>query len=137
MLELQPLRGLGPLLFDMTPAQVRAAFPEPEMYEEWMGGNLNDSILFRGLICGFDKCDASGPLPRSKLREFRVSVARSDLSFEGRPLREWNKGTLSALPALADAQPAGAPSISIRELGLAFDFDEGGHVAFAELWRPE
>jgi hypothetical protein len=137
MLELQPWLGLGPLHFGMTPAQVRAALAEPEAYEEWMGGNLNDSILFRGLICGFDRHDSQGPVAQAKLRELRLATTRPDVVFEGRPLRNWTRETLSALPALANAQPSGPSSLSIPALGLAFDFDERGQVAFADLWWHE
>ncbi|HKN65015.1 MAG TPA: hypothetical protein VJW73_01980, partial [Gemmatimonadaceae bacterium] len=74
----------------MTPAEVRAALGEPEGYEEWMGGNLNDSLLFHGLICGFDECDAYGPLSGSALCELRISVPhRGDTVLWGRPLAQW------------------------------------------------
>jgi len=37
----------------MRPNEIVSVFTEPQMYEEWMGGNLNDSLLFQGLILGF------------------------------------------------------------------------------------
>lgn len=62
ILDILPWTGLGPLRFGMKPNEVRRAFDEDQVYEDWMGGNLNDSLLYRGLILGFDKEDSRGPL---------------------------------------------------------------------------
>ena len=88
-MEIIPKQAIGPFKFGMTPEEVRASVEEPETYEDWMGGNLNDSILYRGLILGFDKYYASGPLPGSKLIEFNVRD-RSDASIFGRQFSEWS-----------------------------------------------
>ena len=82
-MEIIPKVGLGPLRFGMAPDQVRALFSEQETYEDWMGGNLNDSILYRGLIIEFDLCDAWGPLAGSKFREVRLH-RREDAILWGR-----------------------------------------------------
>ena len=83
MLELLPGEGVGPLRFGMSPSEAQGAFTEPPVYEEWMGGNLNDSILFRGLVAGFDRHDSAGPLANSRLIEFRVR-GREDIVLAGR-----------------------------------------------------
>jgi hypothetical protein len=62
-LEIIPGIGIGPVQRGMSPPQVLEALPEKHQYEEWMGGNLNDSLLFHGLIFSFDKCNPAGPLP--------------------------------------------------------------------------
>ena len=53
-MEVIPNIGVGPVRFGMSPAEVLTAIPEGQKYEEWMGGNRNDSLLFHGLILGFD-----------------------------------------------------------------------------------
>jgi hypothetical protein len=70
--DLVPNERVGPAHFGLRPAQVTSVMGETELYEDWMGGNLNDSLLFRGLILGFDRCDANGPLPDGRLIEARV-----------------------------------------------------------------
>ena len=52
--DIQPGLGVGPVRFGQTPAEVEAAMAEPQLYEEWMGGNHNDSLFYQGLILGFD-----------------------------------------------------------------------------------
>ena len=124
----------------MTPAEVRAAIGEPERYEEWMGGNLNDSVLFHGLICGFDDCDAYGPRPDSALRELRISVPhRGDIMLWGRSLAEWTAGDLRerAAAEAIDFETGPHDSISSRALGMGCDFDFAGRLEEIELWRPE
>jgi hypothetical protein len=53
-LELYPGEGIGLVRIGMSPAEVLAVLDEPQVYEKWMGGNLNDSLLFRGLLFHFD-----------------------------------------------------------------------------------
>ena len=139
-LELLPRRGIGTATFGMTPAEVRAAIREPEGYEEWMGGNLNDSLLFHGLICGFDQCDADGPLPDSAFRELRISVShRGDITLWGRSLAEWMAADLRnhAVSAGIEFETGPHDSISSRTLGLGCDFDPAGRLEEIELWRTE
>ena len=124
----------------MTPSEVRAALREREGYEEWMGGNLNDSLLFHGLICGFDECDAYGPLADSALCELRISVPhRDDVTLWGRPLTEWTARDLMehAVSAGIEFETGPHSSISSRTLGIACDFDAAGRLAGIELWRSE
>ena len=139
-LELLPRRGIGTASFGMTPAEVRAPLREPEAYEEWMGGNLNDSLLFHGLICGFDECDAYGPLADSALRELRISVPhRRDVMLWGRPLAEWTARDLRehAVSAGLELETGPHDSISSTTLGMGCDFDAAGRLEGIELWRIE
>jgi hypothetical protein len=66
-LDIHPGVGIGPIRHGMRPAEVLAVFPEPQVYEDWMGGNLNDALLFRGLRLHFSKCDSRAPLADSTL----------------------------------------------------------------------
>jgi hypothetical protein len=90
MIELVPRVGLGEVRFGMTPSEVRTKFHEQEEYEEWMGGNLNDSLMFHGLIFMFDDCNTYGPLNDSKLTDI-VIQGRDDISLWGRNSLEWSR----------------------------------------------
>ena len=92
-MEIIPKVGIGPLRFGMAPDQVRELFCEDETYEDWMGGNLNDSILYRGLILEFDLCDAWGPVAGSKFREVRL-YRRQDAKLWGKHILDWSKAGL-------------------------------------------
>jgi hypothetical protein len=85
-MEIIPKIGLGLLRFGMSPEQVRSLFEEPETYEEWMGGNLNDSLLYKG-------CDAYGPLAHSKFCEASI-YKRDDAVIMGRSLLDWNRSSV-------------------------------------------
>ena len=92
-LDVQPGQGVGSIKFGMTPDEVIALFDETSVYEEWMGGNLNDSLLYHGMIFGFDRCDGSGPLKDSALGEVIVRE-RDDVSLYGKPMTMWTKPEL-------------------------------------------
>jgi hypothetical protein len=92
-LDLRPGEGIGDLLFGMNPAAIEQKMNEPSTYEEWMGGNLNDAMLYAGLILIFDRFSSSGPLPDSRFVQAIVHD-RSDASFAGRALAHWSKADL-------------------------------------------
>jgi hypothetical protein len=71
----------------MNPAEVLANFPEEEAYEQWMGGSLNDALLFPGIVFLFDECESEGPLPDSKMTDFLLR--RPEAWFAGNPLNWW------------------------------------------------
>lgn len=117
-MEIRLGEGIGPIRHGMTPAEVRAAFPEPEVYEEWMGGNRNDALLFHGIIVLFTRCDAYGPLPDARVDEIQA-LDREDLTLDGVPLRQW---TRTALRAWLDRR------------GLAWTETESGWLCAPGAW---
>jgi hypothetical protein len=66
-LDIHPGEGIGPIRHGMRPVEVLAVFPEPQVYKNWMGGNLNDALMFHGLRLHFTDCDTHAPLPNSTL----------------------------------------------------------------------
>jgi len=88
-LIIQPLVGLGEIKFGMSPQEVAEIMNEDEVYEDWMGGNLNNSLFFHGLIFGFDKCDTYAPLKDSKLGEVFIHGREDVILFE-KPLDSWS-----------------------------------------------
>jgi len=89
-MDVIPEVGIGPARFGMSPAEVTASFPEAQRYEDWMGGNLNDSLFYHGLIIGFDRCDSVGPLPHSRLAQITV-FDREDARLWERTICDWSK----------------------------------------------
>lgn len=80
----------------MTPAEVLANFPEVEAFEEWMGGNLNDALLFREMVFLFDEVESTGPLPDSKMTDFLVR-RREEVCLLGTPLSWWTVENAAAI----------------------------------------
>src|SRR5205823_4384318 len=94
-LDIHPGVGIGPIRHGMRPAEVMAVSPEPQLYEDWMGGNLNDALLFQGLRLHFSECDSRAPLPDSTLN-WVVIHQRPDAFLFGRPVGEWTKQSVLA-----------------------------------------
>jgi hypothetical protein len=119
----------------MSPAEVLANFPEEQKYEDWMGGNRNDSLLFHGLIFGFDRCDGFGPLADSRLVEFTI-YGREDTELWGRGIGDWSK------EAVADYlgrngipyEIHGNGDLSVLQFSMALSFTEGGQLDWVEAW---
>jgi len=134
-MEIIPKVGIGPLRFGMTPNQVRALFWEQETYEDWMGGNLNDSILYRGLIIEFDLCDTWGPLARSKFREVRLH-RREDAILWGKKILDWRKA--DGIDYLEnngfEYRLSNCGDLSVPQLSLVLSFDELDRLEHLEMW---
>jgi hypothetical protein len=110
----------------MRPAEVLAVFPEQQGYEDWMGGNLNDALLFQGLRLHFSECDSCAPLAGSTLN-WIVIHQRADAYLFGRPVSDWTKERvlreLQARGYEAQTPPNGDVDVD-QKLGLSFN-DEG------------
>ena len=135
IMEVMPNIGVGPARFGMSPAEVLAHFPEGQKYEDWMGGNRNDSLLFHGLIFGFDRCDGFGPLADSRLVEVTI-YGREDVLLWGRGIGDWSK------VAVAEYLGRNGTPYEIHENGdllvrphsMTLSFAEGGHLEWVEAW---
>jgi hypothetical protein len=135
-LDILPTRGVGRVLFGQTPAEVEAGMAEPQVYEDWMGGNLNDSLLYQGLILGFDRCNARGPLPNSRLVEARMT-ARPRATLFGKRVTDWTRADFAAfLHSRGDTTNDSIHDVSVGSLGLSVSFNDAGLIDFIELWEP-
>ena len=123
-LEIHPGAGIGRVRLGMSPAEVEAVFTEPHKYEEWMGGNLNDALLFHGLIFTFDVCDGRGPLPHARLNLIEVR-GRADVDLLGQPLHGWTADDIGRrLREQGHAVTTDRHSVRIPgKLELSFDGD--------------
>ncbi len=82
-MKIFPGEGLGPIHFGLTPREVKAICGENQVYEEWMGGNLNSSLFYTGIIIYFDQCDSFGPLECSHVTDFNIYKTFKNLEFMG------------------------------------------------------
>lgn len=92
-LEVPPGKSIGPIQLGMRPAEVLAAFPEPQVYEDWMHGYLNDSLTFQGLRLHFTKFDEYSPSVDSTLF-WVVVLQRPEAYLFGKQLTDWCKDDL-------------------------------------------
>jgi len=117
----------------MRPAEVLAIFSEPQVYEDWMGGNLNDALLFHGLRLHFGHCDARAPLPDSTLN-WVVIHQREDAYLFGQPVGEWTKEAvvreLQARGYEVRTPPNGDVEVP-QQIGMSFD--EDGRLIWLEV----
>ncbi|MFH1465662.1 MAG: hypothetical protein ABIO70_14850 [Pseudomonadota bacterium] len=135
-MELLPDVGLGPVRLGMRPAEVRRLLGDEQTWEEWMGGNLNDALLYPGLRLHFDACGPSEPLPHGRL-VWIVVHGRPDVTLIDRPITAWTRPELEAA-----LRHRGEPPVSERNGDLAvrgrmwFSFDDVGNLCHAEIEAP-
>jgi hypothetical protein len=133
-LDIHPGEGIGPIRFGMRPAELLAVFPEQQVYEDWMGGNLNDALLFQGLRLHFSECDCWAPLPGSTLNWIVIHQRGSAYLF-GRPMSEWTKKSvlreLQVRGYEVQTPPNGDVDVDDK-LGLSFDAD--GRLIWVEVY---
>jgi hypothetical protein len=134
-MDIIPNTGICNLRFGMSPAEVLALFPEKQKYEDWMGGNLNNSLLYHGLVLIFDKCNSVGPLPDSHMDEIWIS-GREDARLWGKHIEDWTResviGYLKEEAILYEISDGGA--ISVEPLSLTLAFGEEGQLEYIQLW---
>ena len=80
-MELIP-HGIGSISLGMSPAQVESILGRHHTYEEWMGGNLNDSLLYPGIVISFNHSDGSGPLDDSQANEIWIPEYGWEICFD-------------------------------------------------------
>ncbi len=83
-MEIKPSSGIGDVTLSSSPSEVKAVFGE-KLWEEWMDGNLNDTLYYKNIIIFFDKCDAYGPLTNAKIAEIQIYKGFNALLFGQNP----------------------------------------------------
>lgn len=132
-MDVIPKVGVGRVRFGMSPAEVAAVFPEEQRYEDWMGGNRNDSLLYQGIVFGFDRHDAQGPTAEGRLVEFTV-FGREDARLWGRGFADWSRA------AVAEHLARGGVRYEIHENGdlsvpacsMTLSFAADGRLEYVE-----
>jgi hypothetical protein len=117
----------------MRPDEVLDVFPEPMVYEDWMGGNLNGALLFSGLVLHFSDCDCLLPLPDSTL-DLIIIHQRPDAFLFGRPINQWTKDRLLAELRLRGYDAQTPPNGDVVVDGqLVLSFDDDGKLIWIEI----
>lgn len=88
MYEISPSNGFGPIKFGFTPSEVKSVWGSELVYEDWMGGNLENFLFFRGLLIGFRGKVEDHPSENSYVCMFQVKTIH--------PLQLWGKEITSA-----------------------------------------
>ena len=137
-MDVIPDVGIGPVRFGMSPAEVVACFPEEQRYEDWMGGNRNDSLLYHGLIFGFDRHDGVGPLAHSRLVEVTI-FGRDDARLWERRMSHWSKESVTEY-----LERNGVPyeckkngDVLVGPQCLSLSFNELDRLEYLEAWHHE
>jgi hypothetical protein len=137
-LEIIPSQGIGVIKFGARPDEVMAVFGSELVYEDWMGGNLNNSLSYHGLVFRFNECDSHGPLENSTFGELQV-WGREDASLYGKSIHNWTKQELIQYCLEHNIQ-YGTPDngdLEATQIGFEASFSEKGLLLSAGLWRPE
>ncbi len=135
-MDVIPNIAVGPVRFGMKPSEVMAHFPEEQLYEDWMGGNLNDSLLYRGIIFSFDEHNSVGPLANSQLVEIRMH-GREDVVLCGQLIGTWTKETIISYWDENDLayEYHDNGHVSIPSLSLVLSFDSQEQIEYLVMWE--
>lgn len=131
-MDILPGLGIGPIRLGMHPDEARAVFHEPNVYEKWMGGNLNGDLTYRGLVLMFDDCGSRGPLPESRISDIQI-VDRDDAYLFDCPMGEWNCGNIvAALTARGLEGEIDSSTIEVATAKLSLSF--GKEHRLSAVW---
>lgn len=132
--EVVPNVGIGDLHFGMQRDEVIAILGEKQTWEEWMGGNLNDSLFYPGIILSFDKYDAYGPLPGGCLNEIMITSNYSCILFG----QEVENITREFICSKVDGyQQSPNRSINAPELGMHISFNLNDTIRRLDLFKSQ
>lgn len=139
MEEVFPLVGVGLLRFGMTPSQIASIRGPDQQYEEWMGGNLNNFMFYRGILIGFDGDNPESPTESSKVVMFQVRCDAGVRLF-GAELNDLSKSEALALFQMRRIRvlESNQAFVRIPSLGMQLDFGSRDLVESIYLqWRVE
>jgi len=128
-MKLLPTVGIGEIRFGMNPKEVATVFGSDTIWEQWMGGNLNDSLCYPGIIFYFDEHDTYGPLENGKLVQIEANASFPGTLFEA-PLSALTRNDvllhLRSRNLVAKEYPNG--SLESPDLRVHWWFNEDGSL---------
>lgn len=134
-MEIYPNKGVGDVEFGMNPIAVKEVMGSDLVYEDWMGGNLNDTLFYSDFVVGFNDCDGDEPLPNSHVVEFRANASERVI-FNGIALAELSRDILASMVVQGvKAKLDQNQDVIFQELGVSFGFNENGAVCILEMWQ--
>lgn len=127
--EIHPTVGFGPISFGDHPKKIREVFGETLTWEEeWMDGNMNDCLYYRGVYFRFDAADSSAPLPQSRLWEIVLWKYPNAVLWD-KLMVEWTKQRFLAALRIKrlDYRELRQNVIEVTALGMEMGFGEDNH----------
>jgi hypothetical protein len=120
--------GVGAVRFGMNPSQVKKLLGDTLVWEEWMGGNLNDAIYYQGIVLFFDDHESVGPRTHSRLEQVAVRPTYP-AKWRGVLLADLTRDLIASLLGAA-AKRRDYPNGNSAILGPRFHsmFGQDGHL---------
>ena len=129
-MDIDPGRGVGLIELGMSPAQVKGVLGEDLVYERWMGGNLNDSLYYPGIVVAFDEHDGHGPLDHGRVTDIWIDRSFGDVEFQGMSVFSLTKSRLEAeLAARGIGFEYLGGYLILTSLGVEFLCEDDGHIS--------
>ena len=126
MLEIEPGRGVGPIILGMRKSEVRSVFNERVVYEDWMQQGSSDTN-FHGLRLDF----AESP----SFRLIRITVhCREDATLFGRTLTRWKKSRLVLRFEESLIHYAVTNHGDLNVPGMTLSFNEKNRLSWVEVY---
>ncbi len=127
MRTIHPLIGVDDLRFGMRPSEVRASLGESQQYEDWMGGNLEDFLFYKGILVGFAGNNGAKPVETSRLVIIELSGNQPLKLFES-SIEASSKAHVAHVLAghAARYREVSSTVTAAVELGLTFTFSDHG-----------
>ena len=96
MYEIILNHGLGEIEFGSKPSEVKSKLGNDLYYEDWMGGNLENFLFYKGLLIGFRGKITEHPTENSTLCMFQVKTVHP-LSLWGQEITRASKTDIEDL----------------------------------------
>jgi hypothetical protein len=96
MIEISVTQGFGPIKFGATPNEVKKAWGAEALYEDWMGGNLENFLFFKGLLVGFRGEISDHPNPNSVVCMFQIKAVHP-LNLWGQQINDLSKHDIETI----------------------------------------
>jgi len=105
----------------MRPSDVCTLLGDEQQYEEWMGGNLNDFMFYKGILIGFGGENEESPAESSGVVLFELHCDQP-LSLYGETLGAASKADLLHLLRRRGLpfQETSRNVVRVKEVGLQF-----------------
>jgi hypothetical protein len=136
MRNILPLVGVDDLRFGMRPQEVRASLGSVLHYEDWMGGNLEDFLFYKGVLIGFSGDNGDCPADTSELVIIELH-GDQPLSLLGKSIGACTKKQLLHV-LVSHAVPSrelSPTAVSVDQLGLTFAFTDQGVLSRVSVQR--
>ena len=116
--------GIGAIKFGMKPSEVKSILGSSLYYEDWMGGNLENFLFYKGLMIGFSGECHETPTENSAVCLFQIKN-QSPLVVFGEDVFNYTKDQIEALLASKNLtfKYLTTTVLRVNEIRIQFQFD--------------